>query len=343
MQGRDDPVTQIFTLDAATSREHMGSRQAMDQARIVIGKPLPFSIFTADGKLLLAQGRVVESERLRDMLLRNGHHSDESGDADATGSLDSTRIRKAREQADREQEIAERDSPLEKLFRDYDASSAGHHLSISIARSDTDKAFPVQLMGVHGQSVIVTAPVHPDGSLVPVLNGQTWLCRTFQMTSAFRFSAMASKVAFEPFPHLYLKLKKEVEHRRVRGAPRARVAVRAELHAPDATPCLISDLSTSGARIGVDATRTLTPGQQGRLIVSLNVLQSKYELALDTVVLNPIGPSDSRHPEIAFYGIKFSRPDEKDALVLHGFVGEHLLSEFHSLWQMLTMASGFDT
>src|SRR5690242_2571980 len=48
----------------------------MDNDRIVVGKPLPFSIFTADGKLLLAQGRIVESERLRDMLVRNGHHSE---------------------------------------------------------------------------------------------------------------------------------------------------------------------------------------------------------------------------------------------------------------------------
>jgi hypothetical protein len=50
----------------------------MDHDRIVVGKPLPFSIFTADGKLLLAQGRVVETERLRDMLVRNGHHSEET-------------------------------------------------------------------------------------------------------------------------------------------------------------------------------------------------------------------------------------------------------------------------
>jgi hypothetical protein len=196
---------------------------------------------------------------------------------------------------------------------------------------------------VHGQSVIVTAPVHPDGSLVAVMAGQVWLCRTFQLTSAFRFSALATKVAFEPFPHLYLKLKKEVEHRHVRGSPRAKVSVRAELQAPSgATPCLISDLSTSGARIAVDAATgtELTKGLHGRLVTTLSVLQSKFELSLDATVVNPLGPSDTRHPNVAFYGVRFSTPSERDGLVLHGYVGEHLLTEFHSLWQMLRMASG---
>jgi len=312
----------------------------MDPERIVVGKPLPFSIFTAEGKLLLAQGRVVESERLRDMLVRNGHRSEMSGpDADGPGGSDTMRLKRSREQAEREEEQAKRDTALERLYRDYDDSTDSHHLSISMAKSETDKAFPVQLMGVHGQSIIVTAPVHQDGSLVPVLTGQSWLCRTLQMTSAFRFSALVAKVVFEPFPHLYLKLRKEVEHRRVRGAPRAKVCVRAELRTPGVFPCVIADLSTSGARIGVEANVDLDKNQRCHLVVTLNVLQSKFDLTLEATVVNLLGPSDSRHPGIAFFGLKFDAPSEMHGLVLHGYVGEHLLSEFHSLWQMLRMAA----
>ncbi len=39
--------------------------------------------------------------------------------------------------------------------------------------------------------------------------GQVWLRRTFQLTAAFRFTAMVVKVAFDPFPHVCLKLQKE--------------------------------------------------------------------------------------------------------------------------------------
>jgi flagellar protein YcgR/PilZ domain-containing protein len=311
----------------------------MDPSRIVVGKPLPFSIFTADGKLLLAQGRVVESDRLRDMLIRNGQRSEISGpDADSGGGADTLSLKRARE-AEREAEQAARDTPLERLYRDYEEGSDGHHLSISMAKSEADKAFPVQLMGVHGQSIIVTAPVHQDGSLVPVLAGQTWLCRTFQMTSAFRFSAIVAKVMFEPFPHLYLKLRKEVEHRNVRGAPRAKVCLRAEVRGAAAYPCIVADLSTSGARIACEANVDLDRNQACKLVATFNVLSSKFDLSLDGTVVNLLGPSDTRHREVAFFGLKFNPTSEMDGLVLHGYVGEHLLSEFHSLWQMLKMAA----
>ena len=70
------------------------------------------------------------------------------------------------------------------------------------------------------------------------------------------------------------------------------------------------------------------------------ILDNKYSLTLDATIVNTLGPSDSRHPHITFYGLRFSALGEKDGLVLHGFVGEHLLSEFHALWQMLMMAAG---
>jgi hypothetical protein len=316
------------------------SRGTLDQSRIVVGKPLPFSIYTADGKLLLAEGRMVATERLRELLLRSGHRTESNGGGSGSDSEEAARTRAAREEAEREeQQIAARATPLERLQKDYNANGDRRQLSISMAKSETDKPFPVQLMGVHSQSIIVTAPVHPDGSLVPILAGQAWFCRTFQMTSAFRFTAVALKVAFEPFPHIYLKLKKEVEHQRVRGAPRAKVALKGELLAPDAMPCFITDLSTSGVRLAIDSGLALPKGAPARLNATLQVLGSPYELALDATIVNTLGPSDSRHPECAFYGLKFAPPSERDGLILHGYVGDHLVAELHSLWQMLRMAS----
>jgi hypothetical protein len=308
----------------------MGSREALEEGQIVVGKPLPFSIFTADGKLLLAQGRMVESDRLRDMLLRNGRYCETEG-ADT---------RSVRAQAAPEEEPAG-ESPLDKLQRQHDPRADAHHYTLSIARNETDKAFGVQILGVQGRCIIVTAPVHPDGSLAAILAGQMWLCRTFQLQSAFRFMAVASKVAFEPFPHVYLQLKKEVEHRRVRGAPRAKVAVRAQLHTPDPVPCLISNLSTSGACIALEASTTLAKGQQVRLSATLGLLQSKFGLTLDAAVMNVFGASDSRNPEVAFYGVQFSEPTEKDSLLLHAFVHEHLLSEINRLGHLLMPAAGY--
>ena len=116
--------------------------------------------------------------------------------------------------------------------------------------------------------------------------------------------------------------------------------MRAELQTTDKLPCVICDLSTGGARIAVDiAEFALEKGKKARLLASVEILQSKYSLELPVTVLNSMGPTDSRHPNVTFYGLKFDATDEREGLILHGYVGEHLLAEFHSLWQMLIAAS----
>ncbi len=56
-----------------------------EKDRIQVGKPLPFSVFGADGKLLLAAGRVIESDRMREMLLRIGRYRGPLGLDDDSG------------------------------------------------------------------------------------------------------------------------------------------------------------------------------------------------------------------------------------------------------------------
>src|SRR5476649_2641550 len=43
-----------------------------EKQKIVVGSPLPFSVFGAEGQLLLAEGAVVETDHTRRMLLLKG-------------------------------------------------------------------------------------------------------------------------------------------------------------------------------------------------------------------------------------------------------------------------------
>ncbi len=313
-----------------------------EKDRIQVGKPLPFSIFSADGKLLLAAGRVVESDRLRDMLTRIGRYRGsielDDGGSGGGGGL-SRGKRDAREAAQEEAPPPPPLTPLERMRKEYDANGDAKRLTLTMARTEADKAHVVQLLGAHAQTVIVTAPVNPDGSLVPVQLGQTWLCRTFQVIAAFRFSAMAVKVAFDPFPHVCLKLQKDAEQRRVRKAPRARTSLNGELHAPDGMPCYVADLSATGARIAVDYPLALERGSIARLALSIPMLTSKRDLSLEATIVNAQGASDPRFPEVSFYGIHFKAPTELDTLALHAFVNGELVAEANSLWQMLSAGS----
>jgi hypothetical protein len=307
------------------------------QDQIVVGKPLPFSVFTADGKLLLAAGRVVESDRQRGMLITSGHVRGGGGQGAAQAGANIAIGVGRRGADDPESDAVFPPGSLELLRRAYE--SATDRPAMSMARNEKEKACVVEMLGSRGDSIIVTAPTLPDRSLVPVVADETWLCRTFQMTSAFRFSAQVIKVASEPFPHLHLKLQKPVERRKVRGFPRARMAANAELRIPRATPIVVVDVSASGARVAVDSDWVVKLGQDVRLVMSLPLLGSSFDLSLECSVVSALGAIDSRFPNACFYGIRFASPDEKDNLVLHGYVSERLVAELYPLWPMLSTAS----
>src|SRR5262249_15796648 len=103
------------------------SHGTLDSSRIVVGKPLPFSVYSADGKLLLAAGRIVETERLRDLLIASGHRTELAGGGSGGGGTDTDgtmRTRAARESAEREEEqAAARATPLERLEKDYSSNN----------------------------------------------------------------------------------------------------------------------------------------------------------------------------------------------------------------------------
>ena len=297
----------------------------LEKDQIVVGKPLPFSIYSVDRKLLLAAGRIVETERSREMLVKNGiYRSNEDAELERDGySGDAQAV----------------NTPLSLLRKDFGDVHSTHRFAITMAPNETHEAYNAFVLGVHEQSMILTAPVRPDGSLVAVTPGQTWLCRTFQVTSAFRFRSTVLKAAFEPFPHLHLEIPRHVERRKVRGGPRANVFVQGRIEGPVNAPCVVVDVGVGGCRIAVDAGVRMERGQSLKLAVKIELVSYKFELLLDSTIVGAFGATDARHPQVAFYGLKFEPLRELESLVLHGLVTGHLAAELNSLWQVLQSAS----
>lgn len=296
-----------------------------DKAKIIVGQPLPFSVFSAEGSLLLAEGSVVENERTRQMLLRKGLYRDTAD----------------RQRPEKDSAAATPDAqqpPLLALQQDYGAGSAKHRFALSVASSDSDEAYNAWVIGVHNQNIIVTAPRRSNGALVSVKVGQAWLCRAFQMTSAFRFRSTVLKVVFEPFPHVHIEAPQHVERRTVRSRPRAAVFVNAAITAPVAARAVIVDLSSTGGRLAVEQGVTFEHKQALRIALKLELMETEFELSLAASIIKVFGASDGRHPGVQFYGIKFEAPTEIERLVLHGFVSGQLAMELNSMWQMLSMA-----
>lgn len=298
-----------------------------DKERIVVGQPLPFAIFSSEGSLLLAAGRVVESGYARQVLLNNGSCRDPDAKSWATNVADDDSTERLRI------------SPLVAFQTSYRRSNPARGFPLSMARNDTSEAFRTHVIGVHGQILIVDAPRRQDGTMVAVLPRQTWLCRAFQSTSAFRFNGIVLKVVFEPFPHLHLEVPRTVEQRKIRNRTRATVLVSGVIEAQSSAQCVVVDLSVSGGRIATSDNVVLERDQPIRIALSLEMIGSKYNLSLQATVARNFGANNPQHPRVVFYGVRFESLSQLDACVLNGFVNSELALELNGLWQVLSMSS----
>jgi hypothetical protein len=303
---------------------------AAERARIIVGSPLPFSVFGAEGQLLLAEGTVVESDYTRLMLLRNGVYRDA---AELPRDAHQNCVTAA----------GDDQAPLLALRKDYGAASIGRRFALSIAAGDAGESHTAWVIGVHNGNILLTAPRQPNGSLLGVKVGQAWICRAFQMTSAFRFRSAVLKVVFEPFPQVLIEAPQHVERRTIRSRPRAAVFVPITLEAPQPMAGIMVDLSASGGRLALAEGVEFKRGHGLRIALKLELIDSTFELSLNAKVVAVFGASDGRHPRVHFYGIRFEAPTELERLVLHGYVSGQLAMELNSLWQLLSAAVPVNT
>jgi hypothetical protein len=308
---------------------HMQFRvSAQELERIVVGQPIPFSVFSADGKLLLAAGRIVETENIRQKLVTQATNG-EGDRSSKTVSRDDSEPTMARVIL----------SPLAKLRQSYKATNTAPRLALTMARDETSEAFRTSVIGVRDTFIVADVPIRPNGSLVAISAGQTWLFRTFQLTSAFKFFSTVLKVASEPFPHLHIATPVNLERRKVRGRNRVTVLLDATLRSASPTPCVLVDLSVGGGRIATQDGVILELQQPVQIAMQLDLLENKFDLLLNAVVVGASGASEGEHPHVLFYGVRFESLTQLESLVLHGFVNSHQALELNCLWHVLSAAS----
>lgn len=304
----------------------------LERDQIIVGSPLPFSIFSSEGHLLLAAGRIVENEHVKQLLIEQGV-SRSSSYREVVKRDDVPTLNEPY-----------REGVLTALKKDYGSTSVGRRFAVTMAPNETHEAYNAWVVGVTEHSILVTAPLLANGSLVAVTPGQVWLCRTFQVTSVFRFFAKVLKVAFEPYPHLHIEVPRQVEKRKIRGRPRASVFLNGTIDSNNGTrssltaPCVFVDLSIGGGRVAMDDTLRLQSGQTVRFALKIAVIDFTFDLKLKATVVGCFGNSDGRHPQVIFYGVKFEALNETQSLVLQAFVNGNLAVELNSLWHVLSNA-----
>jgi hypothetical protein len=279
-------------------------KRLIDKRWLAIGKPLPFSIYDSQRKLLLAQGHVVESARSLERLLEQGQYYRAEGPGAA--GVDEVI----------EEAVEDPVHPLAALNRDYANIPQRARCGIKISPRETGESYFCWVIGASHENrcLVMTAPARPDKALAPISKGQVWYCRMFSSTSVFRFRGAILKVAFEPYPYLHILVPDTIEKRLVRQLPRALVSLQATLAVPETHYVSIVDISVGGARIAAEKKLTLEVGHVVQLATKLEVLGRAYELGLQSKIAVNYGVADTRHPNVVFYGLSFESLDERGTL-----------------------------
>jgi hypothetical protein len=307
----------------------INSALATRAGEIVVGRALPFSVFGNANKLLLAKGHVVESASMRDSLLTHGI----SCDAPAQPAAAS-----AAEFSD-EAIVGSTFDSLAIWRAEYTKTTNRYRLVLQMSREESSESYTSWLIGVHDGTFVITSPHTPDGVPLEIQHDQLWVFRAFVGTTVLRFHAPIRKVSRAPFDHLHVGSPEKIEKRRVRGAPRAPVCLDATLGAGGGISCVISDLSTTGARLAIRSSVELAKGDRVRVQAAMPLLGRNYSLCGECTVVSNYEALDPRHPDVIFYGLRFGKTSEADELALHGYVHQQLSVAVNALGELMEAAS----
>ncbi len=228
-------------------------------------------------------------------------------------------------------------TPMERFAKAHTEGLLRARTELQIQPAGSATRYTVELIGVDATSrmAIVSAPRGADRSLMAVHQGQIVVCRWMSPSTAFRFEAAISRLVFDPMPVLYLGEMHGIQYRQLRELPRVRTAIAASLRTPVPMAAMLTDLSVSGARVGVSNVIALDVGQDAELVLRVRLFQQDFTLTLACHIASDQGETDPDHPDIHFYGLGFAHLRGEEQLALHGIVQQQLATEGDRLGRLL--------
>jgi len=313
---------------------------------IVVGEPMPFSVYDTDRKLLLAKGLPVTSGRMRDVLLAQATYvptpENDTGAAELSAPISAWDTLAG--DATKGAAPPAISGPLAELCRSYANYEERSRFGMRIGRDERAESYPAFVIGVVNEKryLILSAPVNKENVLLPLVKDELWLCRLFNATTVFRFMGRILKVAYEPIPYIHVELPKTIERRMVRKQPRALASLAATLDDADGEPAIIVDISVSGVRLAVRATTPLEKNSTVPLLINITILKRLYPMRIIARITATFGAADPKFPHVHFYGAQFANLDSLTSLVLHGYVQEQLAAELDRLSRVLAIEAVYE-
>lgn len=210
--------------------------------------------------------------------------------------------------------------------------NVGDTLQLQFSPGKADERFYVKLIGfLENKSILVTAP-RADGVPLRIAADQKFIVRMISGNSAQGFSANAIHSTKHPYPHLHLTYPEDLESITVRKAERVNCKLIVTVQNEEADSSLgegksasMQDISTAGSQL----LSTDSLGNIGDTITinsKITVADIEQYLTISGKIRRAVDKEDAKDGKYE-YGIEFILLEDKDKLLLHGFVYEQMMKE----------------
>jgi c-di-GMP-binding flagellar brake protein YcgR len=286
----------------------------ISRSTLKLGKPLPCSVYNANGELLLSQGYVVETEAQIDMLAESGYLKSNGSSYSPSRQQDAPASRQTVEKGGAAAE--EQSGQIEqKVALDEVRWQIGENFFLH--QQGSSNRYTARLVGyVKNKTILVTMPLVED-KYVLVREGQSFVVRAFSGKKAYAFTAFVTKAVHTPFPYLHLSYPRELSCATIRHRARIPVSIISSISIEEqreAVSAILTDMSLGGASAVIKHPYGEI-GQRGRLRFKISAVGETVLMDL-AIILRSIAPIDNggcRH------GFEFVDLSTHDRLVLSAF------------------------
>lgn len=207
----------------------------------------------------------------------------------------------------------------------------GDTLQLQFSPGNTDERYYVKLIGyLENKSILVTTPRF-DGAPLRITPEQKFIVRMISGNSAQGFSATTIHSTTRPYPHIHLTFPENMESITVRKAERVNCKLIVTVHNEEPDQSLdegksasMEDISTAGAQL----LSSESLGETGDTITinsKITVADIEQYLTISGKIRRAIIPTGDKGK--FEYGVEFILLEDKDKLLLHGFVYEQMMKE----------------
>lgn len=310
-----------------------------NNSEIVVGKPLPWSLYNQEYLLLLSEGDIVRDDRHREEILATGAYRELSWETSGNSEL-----------PNQNNNIVPDDNGSLPSFSDSNKSDsvftfddlklkAEDRLQLEPPSQLARERFSVKVIGyLRGASLLVTVPITANGLRLQLMEKEKVVMRSFSGQNAFGFACTIERIIKIPYEYMHLSFPDNIQGIKVRKAPRIKTRIIAsvqESSSDSATKvsALISDVSANG--VSLESKQPL--GEKGDLLflafrVQLHNVDAYLSVKgiIRAVISNDATPEAQRTGNIR-HGIEFQDLQPNDSVVLQSMIYQQMIENPHNV------------